>query len=130
MLNIVALNGRLVADPELKTTGSGTSVTSFCLAVDRTYQKQGEEKKADFINVVCWRKTAEFACQYFHKGQLVAVDGSLQTRKYTDRNGNDRTAVEVVANNVHFAESKKSSGQSTYTKTNDASTNDYEDLPF
>ncbi|HCC00797.1 MAG TPA: single-stranded DNA-binding protein [Ruminococcaceae bacterium] len=126
MLNVVALNGRLVADPELKSTGSDISVTSFCLAVDRSYQRQGEDRQSDFINVVCWRKTAEFVCDYFHKGQLVAVEGSLQTRKYTDRNGNNRTATEVVANTVHFAESKKSSDQNFRVET--AKTNKTEDF--
>ncbi|HCC00195.1 MAG TPA: single-stranded DNA-binding protein [Ruminococcaceae bacterium] len=108
MLNVVALNGRLTADPELRHTGSGTSVTSFTLAVDRNYARAGTERQADFIDIVCWRGTAEFVSKYFHKGQLVAVDGTIQTRSYTDRNENKRKAVEIVANNVHFAESRKS----------------------
>lgn len=106
-LNVVALNGRLTADPELRHTQSDIPVTSFTLAVDRSYVKQGAERQADFINVVCWRGTAEFASRYFVKGQLIAVEGSIQTRKYTDRDGNKRTAFEVVANNVHFAEPKR-----------------------
>lgn len=107
MLNAVCLMGRLTRDPELKTTGSGVSVTSFTLAVDRAYVKQGEDRQADFIDVVAWRGTADFVCKYFRKGQLIAVQGSIQTRTYTDKDGNKRKAVEVVAGNVHFAEGKK-----------------------
>lgn len=112
MLNVVALNGRLTSDAELKHTSSGIAVTTFTLAVDRSYQKQGEDRQADFINIVCWRNTAEFVAKYFHKGQLVAVEGSLQTRTYTDRDGNKRKAVEVVASHAHFAESKRDSYES------------------
>jgi single-strand DNA-binding protein len=111
MLNVVALNGRLTADPELKHTNSDIPVCQFTLAVDRSYVKQGQERQADFITIVAWRGTAEFCSKYFVKGQLVAVEGSIQTRKYTDKNGNNRTAFEVVANNVHFAESKRSNEQ-------------------
>jgi single-strand DNA-binding protein len=107
MLNVVALNGRLTADPELRHTGNDIPVTSFTIAVDRTYQKSGTERQADFINIVCWRNTAEFAAKYFKKGQLVAVEGSIQMRNYTDNQGNKRTAFEVVANNVHFAEPRR-----------------------
>ena len=105
-LNIVALTGRVCADLELKTTASGISVCSFPLAVDRTFVKQGAERQADFINIVCWKNTAEFVCKYFKKGSMIAVDGSIQTRKYEDNQGNKRTAFEIVANNVHFCESK------------------------
>ena len=107
MLNVVALNGRLTADPELRHTNNDIPVTSFTLAVDRSYVKSGAERQADFIDIVCWRGTAEFASRYFRKGQLVAVEGSIQTRSYTDNQGNKRKAFEVVANNVHFAESKR-----------------------
>ncbi len=109
MLNVVALNGRLTADPELRHTSNDIAVTSFTLAVDRSYSRSGSERQADFIDIVCWRNTAEFASKYFHKGQLVAVEGSIQTRSYTDRDGNKRRAFEVVANNVHFAESRRDS---------------------
>ena len=78
MLNRVILMGRITADPELKTTNTGVSVTSFSIAVDRNYVKQGEERKADFFNIVCWRSTAEFVCRYFGKGSLIAVEGQLQ----------------------------------------------------
>ena len=109
MLNVVALNGRLTADPELRHTSSDIPVTSFTLAVDRSYVKAGTERQADFINIVCWRSTAEFACKYFKKGQLVAVEGSIQTRSYTDNQGIKRKAFDVVANNVHFAEPRRDS---------------------
>ncbi|MEE0859044.1 MAG: single-stranded DNA-binding protein [Acutalibacteraceae bacterium] len=102
MLNRVVLMGRLVAEPELKTTGSGISVCSFCIAVDRNYVKQGTERQTDFINVVAWRQTAEFLCKYFGKGQLIALEGSLQSRTYQDRDGNNRSVTEVVADNVFF----------------------------
>ena len=107
MLNIVCMMGRLTTDPELKHTPNGVAVTSFTLAVDRSYVKTGEERQTDFINVTAWRGTAEFVCKYFRKGQLMAVNGSIQTRGYTDKEGNKRKAFEVVADNVHFAEPKK-----------------------
>jgi single-strand DNA-binding protein len=107
MLNVAVLMGRLVADPELRQTPSGVSVTSFTLAVDRSYVKAGTERQTDFIDVVAWRGTAEFVCKYFRKGQLAAVQGSIQTRSYTDKEGNKRKAFEIVADNVHFAESKR-----------------------
>ena len=111
MLNIVAIQGRLTADPELKHTPSGVAVTSFTLAVDR-YAK--EERKTDWVDVVAWRQTAEFICKYFTKGQMIAVTGSVQTRSYEDKQGNKRKAVEILADNVYFADSKGSSqgGQS------------------
>ena len=110
MLNVAVVMGRLTADPELRHTASGLSVTSFTLAVDRNYSKAGTERQTDWIDVVAWRQTAEFVCKYFHKGNMIAVNGSLQTRNYEDKNGNKRTAYEVVADNIHFAESKASSG--------------------
>ena len=109
MLNVVALMGRLVADPELRHTPSGVATCTFRIAVDRNFVRQGEERKADFIDIVAWRQSAEFVCRYFRKGNLIAVNGSLQTRNYEDKNGNKRTAYEVVADNIHFAESKNSS---------------------
>lgn len=111
MLNSVCLMGRLTADPELKSTQSGVSVCSFRIAVDRTYQPKGQEKQTDFINIVTWRGTAEFVSRYFRKGQLVAVQGSIQTGQYTDRDGNKRTTFDVVADNVFFAEKKAESGE-------------------
>lgn len=106
MLNVVALMGRLVYDPELKTTQPGTSVCSFRIAVDRSFARQGEERKADFIDVTAWRQTAEFVCKYFQKGGMIAIEGSLQTRQYQDKNGNSRTATEVLASQVSFCGGK------------------------
>ena len=111
MLNSVCLMGRLTADPELKSTQSGVSVCSFRIAVDRTYTPKGQEKQTDFINIVTWRSTAEFVSRYFRKGQLVAVQGSIQTSQYTDRDGNKRTTFDVVADNGFFAEKKAESGE-------------------
>lgn len=110
MLNCAVIMGRLTADPELRTTGNGISVTSFSVAVDRNYQRAGQERQTDFINVVAWRQTAEFVTRYFRKGQMIAVQGSIQTRNYEDRNGNKRTAVEIVADNVSFCGSKAETG--------------------
>ena len=116
MINSVVIMGRLTADPELKTTNSGLSVTRFTVAVDRQYQKD-KEKKADFINVVAWRQTAEFVSRYFSKGSMIAVQGSIQTDKYKDKSGNSRTSFQVVADNVSFCGSKKETGGS-YTDIN------------
>ena len=102
MLNRVILMGRLVSDPELKTTTSGISVTSFRIAVDRSYVKAGAERQADFFDIVAWRNTAEFVCRNFGKGALIAVDGQLQSRQYQAKDGTNRTVVEVVADNVSF----------------------------
>ncbi len=110
MLNVAIITGRLTADPELRHTSNNIAVTSFSVAVTRSYAKAGEERQSDFIDVVAWRGTAEFVSKYFKKGQLIAIEGSIQTRSYEDREGKKRKAVEVVANNVHFIESKKSSG--------------------
>lgn len=107
MLNKVILMGRLTADPELKTTTSNVSVCSFCIAVERTYTPKGQEKQADFINIVTWRNTAEFVRKYFGKGQMIALEGSIQTRDYTDSSGNRRKLTEVVADQVFFTDSKK-----------------------
>ncbi|MBW7573890.1 single-stranded DNA-binding protein [Caproiciproducens faecalis] len=112
MLNVAVLMGRLVADPELRHTGSDISVTSFTIAVDRSYVKSGEDRQADFIDIVAWRSTADFVCKFFHKGQMIAVHGEIQTRTYTDKDGNKRKAFEVVADKVSFCGSKNESGGS------------------
>lgn len=112
MLNVVAIMGRLVADPELRTTQAGHSVCSFRIACDRSYVQQGQERQADFIDIVAWRQQADFVSKYFQRGSLIAIDGSLQTRQYQDKNGNNRTAVEVVANNISFAGAKRQDAQS------------------
>ena len=111
-MNVVAIMGRLVADPELRTTTQGNSVCSFRIACDRSYVQQGQERQADFIDVIAWRQQAEFVSKYFQRGSLIAVEGSLQTRQYQDKNGNRRSAVEVVANNISFAGAKRQDAQS------------------
>jgi single-strand DNA-binding protein len=113
MLNSVIIMGRLTADPELRTTPNGLSVTSFTVAVDRNY-KSGDERQTDFISVVAWRGTADFVTRFFKKGQMIAVQGSLQVRNYEDKNGNKRTAYDVVADNVSFCGSKNEGGNNTY----------------
>lgn len=112
MLNVAVLMGRLVADPELRHTQSDTAVCSFRVAVDRNFASKSGERQTDFIDVVAWRQTAEFVCRYFTKGQMIAVNGSIQTRPWEDKQGNKRTAVEVVADNVSFCGSKRESGGS------------------
>ena len=106
MLNVVAIMGRLVADPELRTTQQGTNVCTFRIACERSYTQKGQQRQADFVDIVAWGKTAEFICKFFQKGSMIAIDGSLQTRNYQDKQGNKRTAVEVVANNISFAGAK------------------------
>ena len=142
MLNVAVLMGRLVADPELKSTQNGVEVCSFRIAVDRSYAQKGEERKADFIDVVAWRQTAAFVCKYFGKGSMIAVQGEIQTRNYEDKNGNKRTAVEVVASSVSFCGSKAESGTASPSNAGRAATasppasldvaveDDDEDLPF
>lgn len=115
MLNVVVIMGRLTDNPELKTTNSGVEVTSFSVAVERRYVSGGE-RQTDFINVVAWRQQAKFVCNYFRKGQMIAVNGTLQQRSYTDRDGNKRTVYEVVADNISFCGSKaESAGDSSYS---------------
>lgn len=138
MINNVTLMGRLTAAPELKQTTSGTSVTAFCIAVDRSYQPKDGEKQADFINCVAWRNTAEFITKYFSKGDMIAVTGEIQTRKYQDKSGNNRVAVEVVIDNASFCGGKNVGGNTDsapqynpYAGTpNFADANIDDDLPF
>ena len=106
MLNVVAIMGRLVADPELRTTPAGVNVCRFRIACDRNFAKQGEQRQADFIDVVAWRAQAEFVCRYFSKGSLIAINGHIETHNYQDKNGNNRTAFAVVADNINFGDSK------------------------
>ena len=131
MFNLVVLTGRLTADPELKTTSNGLSVTTFSIAVDRRY-RSGEERQTDFINIVAWRQSAEFITKYFKKGSLIGIEGSIQTRRYQDKNGNNRTAFEVVVNNVQFVESKRDSGSPmgdpAPASFSNADVNDFADL--
>ena len=116
MLNHIVLMGRLTRDPELRYTASNVPVASFSIAVDRDFGRgENGEKQTDFINVSAWRQTGEFVSKYFTKGSMIVVSGRLQIRDYTDRDGNRRTAAEVVADNVYFGESKRGSeGTSNY----------------
>lgn len=112
MLNHITLMGRLVADPELRTTPQGVPVATIRLAVDRDFKnKQTGERETDFINVVAWRQTAEFVSRFFTKGRMAVVEGRLQIRPYTDRDGNKRTAAEVVAENFYFGDSQRREGE-------------------
>ncbi|WP_040659731.1 single-stranded DNA-binding protein [Oscillibacter ruminantium] len=107
MLNKIILMGRLTRDPDLRRTGSGNAVTSFCLAVDRDFKSQSGEKETDFIDIVAWRTTAEFVSKYFSKGRMAVVEGRLQIRDWTDKEGGKRRSAEVVADNVYFGDSKR-----------------------
>lgn len=119
MLNIVVLTGRLTADPELRHTSNDIAVTSFTMAVNRRFSRNAEERQTDFIDIVAWRNTAEFVCKYFQKGQLIAVEGSIQTRTYKDKDGNNRKVFEVIASNVDFVESKKNSNTDNFQHSGD-----------
>ena len=115
MLNRIVIMGRLVRDPELRTTQSGISVTSFTLAVDRDFKNRDtNEKNTDFIDVVAWRQTAEFVCKYMTKGRMAVAEGRLQIRDWKDRDGNNRRSAEVVAENVYFGDSKRDSAGDGY----------------
>ena len=107
MLNKIIIMGRLTRDPELRRTQSGTAVTSFSMAVDRDFKSQSGEKETDFIDIVAWRSTAEFVSKYFTKGRMAVVEGRLQIRDWTDREGGKRRSAEVVADNVYFGDSKR-----------------------
>lgn len=131
-MNNVVLAGRLTHEPELKTTNTGIEVMSFSLAVNREYTKQGEEKQADFINCVAWRKTAVFISTYFHKGDGIVLNGRLEGRRYVDKDGNNRTAYEVVAERVEFPLGKgrdNSSFGTDYGQTNTSQTPGYSAPP-
>lgn len=107
MLNRIVLMGRLTRNPELRSTGNGTAVVSFSVAVDRDFKGQSGEKETDFIDVVAWRNTAEFVSKYFTKGRMAVVEGRLQIRDWKDKDGNNRRSAEVVADNVYFGDSKR-----------------------
>lgn len=137
MLNSTTLMGRLTYQPELKSTPNGVSVVHFQIACDRTYQKSGEERKADFIDITAWRQTAEFVARYFNKGDMIALTGSIQTENFTDQNGNKRKSVQVVADNVSFCGSKSESGTNSNLAYSQPTANDDfeeieddDDLPF
>ncbi len=128
MLNKVILMGRFTRDPELRSTPQGISTCSFSIAVDRNFVRPGEERKADFINCVAWRQTAEFISKYFKKGSMVALEGSIQTRSWDDQDGKKRYATDVVVNQVYFAESKRDA-QSVMGGDDFASAGDFGSLP-
>lgn len=107
MLNRIIVMGRMTRDPELRRTNSGTAVASFTVAVDRDFKSQSGEKETDFINVVAWRNTAEFVSKYFSKGRMAVVEGRLQLRDWTDKDGNKRRSAEIVADSVYFGDSKR-----------------------
>lgn len=112
MLNVIAIMGRLSRDPELRQTTTGKNVASFTIACSRGRKDANGKDLVDWIPVVAWEHTAEFVCKYFEKGSLIAIDGRLQSRTYKDRDGNNRTAIEIVANNANFAGSKNTGGGS------------------
>ena len=128
MLNKVILMGRFTRDPELRSTPQGISTCSFSIAVDRNFVRPGEERKADFLNCVAWRQTAEFISKYFKKGSMVALEGSIQTRSWDDQDGKKRYATDVVVSQVYFAESKRDS-QSSMSDDSFSQINDFGSLP-
>jgi single-strand DNA-binding protein len=133
MLNNVVIMGRLTRDPELRRTQSGTAVTSFTMAVDRDFKSQSGEKETDFIDVVAWRNTGEFAAKYLAKGRMAAVEGRIQVRDWQDKDGNRRKSVEVVADNVYFADSKRDSKPQESRTVDDQEFDEIEDdgdFPF
>lgn len=133
MLNKIFLMGRLTRDPELRRTGSGLAVASFSLAVDRDFKSQSGEKETDFIDIVAWRNTAEFVSKYFTKGRMAVVEGRLQIRDWTDKEGNKRRNSEVVADSIYFGDSKKDTGMPAQSYSNNGSFSEVEDdgeLPF
>lgn len=133
MLNTVTLMGRLTENPELKKTPTDISVTTFAVAVDRDYVTKGEQRQADFIDVVAWRSTADFVAKYFTKGSMIAIVGALQTRSYEDKNGNKRKAVEVVASKVSFCGDKtqntKANNENTGSEIDANGFADFEPMP-
>jgi single-strand DNA-binding protein len=133
MLNKVIIMGRLTRDPELRRTQGGTAVTSFTMAVDRDFKSQSGEKETDFIDIVAWRNTGEFAAKYLAKGRMAAVEGRIQVRDWQDKDGNRRKSVEVVADNVYFADAKRDSKPQDSRAVDDQEFDEIEDdgdLPF
>lgn len=128
MLNRIIVMGRITRDPELRRTNSGTAVASFTVAVDRDFKSQSGEKETDFIDVVAWRNTAEFISKYFSKGRMAVVEGRLQLRDWTDKDGNKRRTAEIVADSVYFGDSKRDGGDTAQSGFSEAE--DDGDLPF
>lgn len=133
MINMVVLMGRLTFEPELKFTPNGVQVIRFQVACDRKYQSESQNRQADFIDCVAWRQTAEFIGKYFHKGSMIAVEGKIQTSSYTDKNGNQRKQVEVLANNVSFCGSKSetsgAAGSQASPNYSSAENSDFDGIP-
>lgn len=127
MVNKIVLTGRLTASPEIKKTNSDVSVTSFSLAVQRSYKGSDGSYPVDFINIVAWRNTAEFICKFFGKGQMIALVGSLQTRSYEDKNGDRRVIFEVIAEEAHFCGDREKIAPEFKAPAIDA---DGDELPF
>lgn len=131
MLNKIILMGRLTRDPELRRTGSGTAVASFSLAVDRDFKTQDGERETDFIDIVAWRSTAEFVSKYFTKGRMAVLEGRMQVRDWTDKDGNKRRSTEVIAENIYFGDSKRSeSGAADKQEVRELSADEEGELPF
>ena len=134
MLNRIILMGRLTRDPELRRTQNGTEVTSFSIAVDRDFKnKDTGEKSTDFIDIVAWRQSAEFVCDYFSKGRMAVVEGRLQIRDWTDKDGNKRRSAEVLADNIYFGDSKRDANNDSVDYSTPQSYNEVDDegeLPF
>ena len=131
MLNKIFIMGRLTRDPELRRTQGGNAVTSFALAVDRDFKCADGTKETDFIDVVAWRNTAEFAAKYFTKGRMAVVEGRLQMRDWTDKEGNKRRIAEVVADNIYFGDSKREDAPAgNSAPTFEEIEDDGGDLPF
>lgn len=132
MLNRIIVMGRMTRDPELRRTNSGTAVASFAVAVDRDFKSQSGEKETDFIDVVAWRNTAEFVSKYFSKGHMAVVEGRLQLRDWTDKDGNKRRSAEIVANSVYFGDSKRDGGDTVQSEPQGdfSEIEDDGDLPF
>ncbi len=132
MLNRIIVMGRMTRDPELRRTNSGTAVASFTVAVDRDFKSQSGEKETDFIDVVVWRNTAEFVSKYFSKGRMAVVEGRLQLRDWTDKDGNKRRSAEIVADSVYFGDSKRDVGDAAQSEPQGgfSEVEDAGDLPF
>lgn len=134
MLNKVFMQGRLVADPELRHTPNGVAVASFRIAIDRDFKDKSGERQADFVNVIAWRADAEFVSKFFSKGRMAIVEGKLQSRNYEDKDGNKRYALEVVADNIYFGDSKRDQEPEKEPEYQPPQLTDYQDddgeLPF
>lgn len=130
MLNKIFIMGRLTRDPELRRTQNGTAVTSFTLAVDRDIKNADGTRDTDFIDIVAWRNTAEFVSKHFYKGRMATVEGSLQMRDWTDKNGNRRRNAEVLANNIYFGDAKRETDSGETRTTGFTEIEDEGDIPF